>query len=108
MLGFGFSRGEILKFSRDSNMIFAIMAVLSYENSEKQWRFLLVFCAPNRPRPRISAGYDVSLAVNFREEQRKQRNASRGPGNGAAAGENGVGRWYRFGQDLQLLEESRC
>jgi hypothetical protein len=43
------------------------------ENSEKQRAVSLLFRPSVARKPRISAGGDEPLAVNFREEQRKQR-----------------------------------
>jgi hypothetical protein len=47
------------------------------ENSGGTAGVLLSSGSPDRAEARISAEHDASLAVNFREEQRKQRNPLR-------------------------------
>jgi hypothetical protein len=51
---------------------------MSIKNSEKQRAAPLFFAEPNWPKARISAAKWASLAVNFREEQRKQRRGLQG------------------------------
>jgi hypothetical protein len=54
-----------------AHAIFATLAVLWGETSEKTAGISLLFRSPERRQPRISAGFEASLADNFWEEQRK-------------------------------------
>ena len=57
-------------------MAFAIFAVIERETAKEQRALSLFFQRRNCRKSRISGGNEISLAVNFREKQQKQRRRS--------------------------------